>query len=183
MMNREILYNKNLTINERLFCILIESYGCKIELERIAFLMGLGKSIISRMIDELGLKGIIEKYTTEKNSNYILIEFAVNVITLNHDETIKEVIITNQRKPIPPKSIEEVKEFFFQQKKPPEAAMDFWNYYEAVGWYAGNQPITNWRAKALSWNNKQFIQDRPIQNPPPDESTSKKQSDFWKRKW
>lgn len=86
------------------------------------------------------------------------------------------------RQPIPPRSLDEVMECFYKLGKTKEEATDFWNHYESVGWYSGNQPIVNWRAKANMWSGDKF--DKGSENiSPKDESGGSKQKDFWTKEW
>lgn len=53
------------------------------------------------------------------------------------------------KKPIPPKDIEEVREYFKIKGYALEAANKFFDYYETTGWKGANDsPILNWKAKA-----------------------------------
>lgn len=183
-MNTSILYDKSLSIQVRFCYVLLASFRGEIDVEKIAELMGLRKGAILMMIDELRKKEIITSSSMGDNS-YMKINF------INHSPDInsQQVVVNNPlRKPIPPNGWEEVQQFFFLNKRTEQEALSFYNYYEAVGWYSGNNPIMNWRAKALSWNQGKF----PQQNSSPTTTTTneqqansseKKQQDFWGREW
>jgi len=82
------------------------------------------------------------------------------------------------RKPNPPKSIMEVIEYFYQQGKSEGEAIDFYHHYDALGWYSNNQPIMNWRSKALNWSKGKFNKDETKP-----ENNEKNQNEFWNREW
>jgi hypothetical protein len=51
--------------------------------------------------------------------------------------------------------LEEVKLYFVQGCKTEVTAMNFFNYYEGLGWMKGNSKIFNWRSFANNWEDKE----------------------------
>jgi len=87
-----------------------------------------------------------------------------------------------QRKPNIPR-IEEVKEFFFHNKMNERDAVEFFLYYDSLGWFIGNTPIVNWRSKALQWKSLDSYKQNQNQNNNQPENNKTISDEERKRLW
>jgi len=82
-----------------------------------------------------------------------------NIIVKNNKTNTKEIgkpILS--KKTGKPNSFEEVQEYFILKSSDKFVALDFYEYYENIGWKVGKNPMKKWKLAANRWmrNNKNF---------------------------
>lgn len=58
------------------------------------------------------------------------------------------------KKPKPPNSIEEVREYIRKERLNVDADL-FWRYYDASGWHdKDGKPVRNWKQRLITWHGR-----------------------------
>jgi hypothetical protein len=82
-----------------------------------------------------------------------------NIIVKNNKTNTKEIDKSiSVKKTGKPNSFEEVEEYFVLKKSNKFVALDFFEYYENIGWKVGKNPMKKWKLAANRWmrNDKNF---------------------------
>mgnify|MGYP003146632751 CR=1 FL=1 len=171
----DVRYNKNLTANAKLLygelTALSNKYGyCFASNSYFAELYGVSNTSISKWISDLKASGHIQINLKGVRKIYISALTKVNEgfeEKLKHNNTSNNTI-NNKKKEGTPTNVNEVKEYFKDNKNTEEEALKFFNHFESNGWkVSGRTPMKNWRAGANSWmmRAKQFNKETNIYIP------------------
>ena len=85
---------------------------------------------------------------------------------LKNETAEKEKKLRKKKKDVTP-TIENIKDYFFEQHFPELEAIKFFNYFSSNGWLVGGKtPMVDWQAAAQNWilNAPKFISNEPQSN-------------------
>ena len=85
---------------------------------------------------------------------------------LKNVDAEKEKKLRKKKKDVTP-TIENIKDYFFEQHFPELEAIKFFNYFSSNGWLVGGKtPMVDWQAAAQNWilNAPKFISNEPLSN-------------------
>ena len=89
----------------------------------------------------------------EPNYNQTITKVEPNVnVNVNDNENV------NVNKKFIKPTQEQIREYMLEQRMNDESER-FYNYYEAVGWKVGRNPMKNWKAAVITWKKNQ----QPVQ--------------------
>jgi len=190
---RNVYLNKDLTWIEKILLVEIDSLdksdkGCFASNDYFSEFLGVSKTHISKSIKHLiELKFVrlqsfngrirILKSALNSTSKQTLTQVQSRVEQNDKSElnsTSSIIIKTNKTntgtgKPVrakqnKPANFEEVQDYFVSKNSSKFVALDFFEYYENIGWKVGKNPMKKWKLAANRWirNNKNNDKDKGL---------------------
>ena len=186
---KEIWLNKDLTMQEKIFFVEINSLdndkGCFASNGYFADFFGISKTRVSLVIKNLIKKKAITSTIIYKEGTKQILKRVLNICYIGYLTKVIEPIqqklkdnntvnnttnntidigIHPKRTIFKAPTLEESKAYFLEKASNENEAVKFWNYYESIGWKVGKNKMQKWRSSASGWiaRNKDSEPTKPI---------------------